>query len=279
MESHPFNYKAPTAVIAGEVFVNPGASVCRNTLLLLHGAGVPGDLTWRFVIQNLKGWDRILLVDLPGMGRSVFHDHDNPSLDDYLNPLLHLVDSEAEGDLSVGGYSLGGMLAMHISEQRTLSHLFLIEPAALLSDTPTDLEDRSEIYLALSRRLRADLDSPAPFKQFLDTVSPGRRNAEALDLLAIERLMSEGRGLAQGIRAAGLSLKAHAEHYCRWKTTIPGCSVVGGLTPAKVHERHRQLAEDCAQWSCHVAERADHSLIYTRPRVIANAINRVLECP
>ena len=54
---------------------------------------------------------------------------------------------------------------------------------------------------------------------------------------------------------------------------------MGGLTPAKVHERHRQLAEDCTQWSYHVAERADHSLIYTRPRIIANAINRVLECP
>ena len=37
-------------------------------LVLLHGAGLAGDLTWRLVVNYLTEWDEVLIPDLPGMG-------------------------------------------------------------------------------------------------------------------------------------------------------------------------------------------------------------------
>ena len=277
MESLPFKFTASTATLVGTELINPDVHIEQHVLLLLHGAGVAGDLTWRFVTQHLKGWRHILIPDLPGMGGSAFHSDQPPELESYLVPIKELIASRDVTELSVAGYSLGGMLAMHLSEQLQLSHLFLIEPAALLSPDADELLNRAEQYLDLSDRILADISSENPYRFFLDTVSPCRRKGDQADRLAVERLMKEGPGLAQGVRAAGISLRENAERYCQWNTSISGCSVVGGLTPDSVHERHRVLAEESLRWDCHVAQGADHSLIYTRPRIIANAMNQVLK--
>lgn len=277
MESHPFKFRASTATLVGTELINPDVQSEQQVLLLLHGAGVAGDLTWRFVTQHLKSWSHILIPDLPGVGGSTFNSDQSPELESYLTPIKELIASRSASELSVGGYSLGGMLAMHLSEQLELNHLFLIEPAALLSPDADELLNRADKYLELSERIFSDLHSEDSYRFFLDTVSPGRHKGDQADRLAVERLMKEGAGLAQGVRAAGLSLLENAERYCRWSTSISGCSVVGGLTPESVHERLRLLAGDSPHWLYHIAPGADHSLIYTRPRIIANAMNGVLQ--
>ena len=274
MENLRFKLDTTTATVQGIRLTSPERKIPKKSLLLLHGAGVAGDLTWRFVTQYLKGWDEILIPDLPGMGGSDFYDNPSPVISDYLDALLMLVREELSGELSIGGYSLGGMLAMHLSEKLALNHLFLIEPAALLSTDPDDLTDRAATYLHLASAVADNPQSEAPYLSFLDIVSPSRKKGSDADRMAVSRLMQCGSGLAEGVRAAGLSLKNNAEHYISWCTDIPGCSVVGGLTPDSVHKRHALLKQQSPEWEYSVAAGADHSLIYTRPRAIARAMNQ-----
>ncbi|MAQ99223.1 MAG: hypothetical protein CMI00_01660 [Oceanospirillaceae bacterium] len=273
MVSHRFELTTSTARVSG-LRLEPSSPLSPSgTLLLLHGAGVAGDLTWRFVTQYLKGWNEILIPDLPGMGHSDFLTTATPRLNDYLDVLRDLIAQTVSGPLSIGGYSLGGMLAMHLSEELPLQNLFLIEPAALLSVNEEDLLQRSQTYLQLADAVMSNPHADEPYLAFLDVVSPARKRHTDADKLAISRLKQRGSGLAEGVRAAGLSLSENARHYVYWRTDIPGCSVVGGLTAECVHQRHQQLGKDSADWHYSVAPAADHSLIYTRPRIIARAMN------
>ena len=80
-----------------------GSSKPRDSrsLLLLHGAGVAGELTWAFIINYLEHWDEILVPDLLGMGESYFDSADSQSfsIEDICNTLL-----------SLDRFRLGGLL-------------------------------------------------------------------------------------------------------------------------------------------------------------------------
>jgi hypothetical protein len=61
--------------------------------------------------------------------------------------------------------------------------------------------------------------------------------------------------------------------YAGWIAPWPGISFVGGLSHATMLGRHRLLAEQSADWQCHVVDNADHSLVFTKPRTIAKVMN------
>ena len=71
MEKHPLNFRSDHCDQHAVVLTNP-ASTTERRLVLLHGAGVAGELSWTYVANYLTGWREILIPDLAGMGRSRF---------------------------------------------------------------------------------------------------------------------------------------------------------------------------------------------------------------
>ena len=253
-----------------------GSSSGPRKLLLIHGAGVAGDLTWRFVINYLQGWDEIVVPDLPGMGVSDFVSSDAPALEDYLVALRGLLDHLAWSDFSIAGYSFGGLLAMHLSAEYSLRSLALVEPAALLSTDIQRLLCRGEEYLRLGNAIRHEPDNRRHYLEFLDIVSPARVADARQDALAVERMMARGSALADGVATVGSALLSGAERYAGWVAPARGCSLVGELSVAEMHERHEQLARLSSDWSFHSVSGGDHGLIYTRPRQVAQILNERL---
>jgi pimeloyl-ACP methyl ester carboxylesterase len=287
MERRHFNVTTLNAELSG-VLLSSNKTPDRNTscrrLLLIHGAGVAGELTWSFVANYLQNWDEILIPDLPSMGGSSFQPRINVGdyfnrgvgFELYIDSLHELLHCFKWDDFSLGGYSFGGLLALHLSEQFSLRSLALIEPAALLSVRVGDLIDRGRLYHDMGNKILSSPYSESEFLQFLNTVSPDRSSDEKMDALAIKRLMAKPLGLAHGVLAVGEALQAHAADYAVWAPSIPGCSFVGGLSGQSMKERHRLLASKSLEWQFHEIPESDHGLIYTRPRQIARLMDASL---
>jgi pimeloyl-ACP methyl ester carboxylesterase len=287
MERRHFNVTTLNAELSG-VLLSSNKTPDRNTscrrLLLIHGAGVAGELTWSFVANYLQNWDEILIPDLPSMGGSSFQPRINVGdyfnrgvgFELYIDSLHELLHCFKWDDFSLGGYSFGGLLALHLSEQFSLRSLALIEPAALLSVRVGDLIDRGRLYHDIGNKILSSPYSESEFLQFLNTVSPDRSSDEKMDALAIKRLMAKPLGLAHGVLAVGEALQAHAADYAVWAPIIPGCSFVGGLSGQSMIERHQLLASKSLEWQFHEIPESDHGLIYTRPRQIARLMDASL---
>lgn len=287
MERRHFNVTTLNAELSG-VLLSSNKTPDRNTscrrLLLIHGAGVAGELTWSFVANYLQNWDEILIPDLPSMGGSSFQPRINVGdyfnrgvgFELYIDSLHELLHCFKWDDFSLGGYSFGGLLALHLSEQFSLRSLALIEPAALLSVRVGDLIDRGRLYHDMGNKILSSPHSESEFLQFLNTVSPDRSSDEKMDALAIKRLMAKPLGLAHGVLAVGEALQAHAADYAVWAPIIPGCSFVGGLSGQSMIERHQLLASKSLEWQFHEIPESDHGLIYTRPRQIARLMDALL---
>ena len=287
MERHHFNVTTLNAELSGVLLSSSRApyrkTSCRR-LLLIHGAGVAGELTWGFVANYIQDWDEILIPDLPSMGGSAFHPQLNVGdcfnrgvgFELYIDSLHELLRCFKWNDFSLGGYSFGGLLALHLSEQYSLRSLALIEPAALLSAHVSDLIDRGRLYHDMGNEISSSPNSEYLFLQFLNTVSPDRSSDEKMDALAIKRLMAKPLGLAHGVLAVGEALQAHADDYAVWVPNMPGCSFVGGLSGQLMNERNRLLASMSLEWQFHEIPESDHGLIYTRPRQIARLMDASL---
>ena len=275
MESIHFECQLSNSLLRGEYLKSSIKKTEKSKrLLLLHGAGVAGDLTWRFILHNIYNyWDEILVPDLPGMGGSNFldHQHRHP-VEDYLKSIEDLIAEFNWDSFYLGGYSFGGLLSIHLAEYFPLEGLFLIEPAALLSRDKVDLKLCSDQYRNTAEMIYQTPDSLDAYMGFLNLVSSNRLKDEKKDRLAIRRMMSRGTGLADGLYAVSKSLENYLDYYQSWVPPVPGCSIVGSLTSQKMHDRNQGIANQNETWHYYSIDNADHSLVFAHPKSIAKAI-------
>lgn len=248
-------------------------------LMLLHGAGVGGELTWTFVAHYLKFWDEIYIPDLAGMGQSYFINTEHPELKDYSQQILELIEhlSLSLQDFDFAGYSFGGMVLEHLLKDKDFNGLvFLLEPAMLFSGECEQVLNKAKNYQQVADKLLLNGYDASAHRLFLDSVSPARQDA-TVDELTIKRLQDNPKGFAQSLQAITQALNDYCQYYTQWFSPWVGASFVGGLSWPAMHERHKQLAQQSDHWHFEVVANADHSLVFTRPRSIAKVMNLIAE--
>lgn len=304
MASHPFNVTTDSANFSGTLYSADVtiSEVDQPPLLLLHGAGVAGQLTWQYIVHFLQAERDVLVIDLPKMGDSYFLENLALSgfpaneavaegasgsllFDRYMTALIELYDALAVRlgwqSFDLVGYSFGGLLAMHLSERLPVRSLILIEPAALMSDDDVVLRRRSEDYQSIAEQLFADteiassqqdqskVDGDQALVRFLDIVSPQRQRS--LDDVAIKRLANERVGLSYGLNAVAQALISYSQEYVEWRSSLPGLAFVGGLSSEAMKARLSKLSEGSG-WQVFEVPSADHGLVYVKPKDIARAM-------
>ena len=304
MASHPFKVSTDSVSFSGTLYSTDVtiSEIKQPPLLLLHGAGVAGQLTWQYIVHFLQSERDVLVIDLPQMGDSYFLENlalsgcptnevaaeivsGSHLFDRYIDSVSELYDALKVKlgwqSFDLAGYSFGGLLAMHLSERLPVRSLILIEPAALMSDDEGVLRRRSEDYHSIAEQLFANteiassqqdqskVDSDQAFIRFLDIVSPQRQRS--LDDVAIKRLANEREGLSYGLTAVAQALESHSQEYVGWRSTMPGLAFVGGLSSEAMKARLSKLSED-PRWQVIEVPSADHGLVYVKPKDIARAM-------
>lgn len=264
--------------ITYRLYRHPNAQGSRR-LVLIHGAGVAGRDTWEMLQSFLTQWHEVLVPDLRGAGETHYLDgQEHPfTVQELMQDISQLVDQLAWWEFDLGGYSLGGLVAMLYKQAHPerVQKQFLLEPAALDRqdfDATVVLRER---YSDAAQHLRSS-DLEAGIRQFLDTISPNRKITEQTEKLTISRLGQRPEGFAyslDSVTAAIRSVDRDAMVAAQGDVT----SFIGGQSVDQMHLLHRSLAERLKNWHYFLVAGTDHSLPFQKPRQIARIMDAELQ--
>ncbi|MDO6681023.1 MULTISPECIES: alpha/beta fold hydrolase [unclassified Oceanobacter] len=274
MEKHPVNLRTTRVNQHALLLQSTSPSTSQaghRRLVLLHGAGIAGELTWTYVANYLDGWSEILIPDFAGMGKSSFIDCDKPTINDYAQQIEELLTALDWWDTDLVGYSFGGMVATELVKRHAFGLLYLLEPALLSGDDAAGLQDKEARYAALAQRFRQGDDGA--YRDFLDVVSPNRRRNPTADKVAMKRLQANRPGLSQALGAVSESLGRQQAYYLDWTSPLPGMSLVGELSAPEMKQRQLRLEQQSSDWIAQGVAGADHSLVFTHPKQVARLMN------
>jgi pimeloyl-ACP methyl ester carboxylesterase len=265
-------------------------------IVLLHGAGVAGELTWTYIANYLKHWDEVLVPDLLGMGESYFELSDQLAftIEDICHSLQGLLRHLEWHAFDLVGYSLGGLVALELNAEAKrelnnqstpdtiINSLCLIEPALFSDHSLASALDFRQLFLPLAANIKVEPHNDQHFLDFLDLVSPNRKRSAHVDKLAIQRLQLRPLGFAHALAA----VSHFADHLDEFKlqyliASIPkGLGIIGGLSHSGLllaqQKIQYQLKSQSKLWHIESLANADHSLVYVRPKTVANLINEYL---
>lgn len=279
-----FFLSLPNARIAYRLYENPQAESDR-ACLLLHGAGVAGEITYSPMMPYFTQWRWMLVPDLKGMGES-YHYHgeeDAVSIDELTGEVEALLAHVKWEDFDVVAYSLGGLVALNLNYQRSVqgkmkAKMALFEPASLDREDLSTLMDVRQKYRHASKLIRDTGDVELGVASFMDGVSPNRRKHPVAEATTQSRLAHRPFGFAYALDAVTDQVEIMANQPHIRQAMIDSSEQVFLFSGELSHEALRQhydlLSERNAAWQHKTMSACDHSLPFQKPRQLANHINK-----
>lgn len=252
------------------------SAATTRPLLLLHGAGVAGELTWKGVVAHLQPRSTILIPDLRGAGSTLSANgvEDPFTADQVVDDIIALLDEQEIEHFDVAGYSFGGLMTM-LLKQRLKERVIdttLLEPGLLERADIEEMRRMRAGYREAARSIR-ESNGEKGIDRFLALIAPHRSLNPRVEKLIISRLAYRPQGLANALDCvtnAIMSLDRDALIAAQQRVL----SIVGGNSPNTLRDYHKQLAKTQPQWQSVELTGTDHSLPFQKPRHIARLIDR-----
>ncbi|TBR42836.1 alpha/beta hydrolase [Marinomonas agarivorans] len=292
--------------LAYRLYENPAAEQGR-TLVLLHGAGVGGLLTWGDFMPHLQHWRRVVIPDLKGMGDSygLNRAETATSIAELSEDIVQLLVTLQLEDFDLVGYSLGGLVSLMVNahlkqeerkqkerKQETLppntatplklsspqvKKMALLEPAGLDRQALTDLIALRSRYKEAAHTIRATGDVEQGIAHFVDSVAPNRRKHPVAEATTQSRLAHRPLGFAYALDAVTDFVESHQQQVDIRTELLsaapPTLLFAGELSHALLQDYHGLLATSYEGWHSEVIKGTDHSLPFQKPRQIAKKLN------
>jgi len=250
-------------------------------LLLLHGGGVAGKITWGGILPHLARWNEILVPDLRGTGKTHYPDHHdhNFEAEEVVADVVALLDHLGWGSFDLGGYSYGGLVAMLLKAASTAAvgkvcddRTYLLEPALLGKISDDEAIVSRELMLHAAKRLRHVEHVGEGLELFLDAVAPNRKRGSINEEIVRARLSHRPAGLACVIECVShASKRLDRPALIAAQTNVS--SFIGERTHRETWELCQKIAANRSDWVCHLIQDADHALPFQKPEIIAELMN------
>ncbi|MDP2879036.1 MAG: alpha/beta hydrolase [Sulfuricella sp.] len=245
-------------------------------LLLLHGGGVAGRITWGGILPHLKHWNEILVPDLRGTGKTRYPDHKEHGFEaeEVVGDITALLDHLAWNKFDLGGYSYGGLIAMLLKTARpaAVENTYLLEPSLLGKMNDEESIRSHELILHAAKRLRELENVGEGLELFLDAVAPNRSRGSKNEEIIRERLSHRPVGLACTIECVSHAAK-RLDRAALIASQANVSSFIGGRSHPAVYQLCQKIAEGRNDWACHLIPNADHALPFQKPEIIAELMN------
>lgn len=251
-------------------------------LLLLHGGGVAGRITWGGILPHLRHWNEILVPDLRGTGKTRYPDHKEHGFEaeEVVADLAALLDRLAWDEFDLGGYSYGGLIAMLLKVARpaAVEHAYLLEPALLGKMNDEESIHSHELILHAAKRLRKLENVGEGLELFLDAVAPNRSRGSKNEEIIRERLSHRPAGLACAVECVSRAAK-RLDRQQLIEAQANVSSFIGSRSHPAVYQLCQEIAAIRNDWACHLIQGADHALPFQKPEIIAELMNGDLNKP
>lgn len=123
----------PDPVFGGRVWVTVAGPADAPPVVLVHGSGTDASDSWHPILPALAREHRVVLVDLPGFGRSSGGNHLYTPFR-YAKALRQVVERHTDGPISLVGHSMGGAVAVTYAALRAseISRLVVLDVVGVL---------------------------------------------------------------------------------------------------------------------------------------------------
>lgn len=252
------------------------ASAGSRPLLMLHGAGVAGALTWGPLCAYLERRSLIVIPDLRGAGESRFPSGEEApfELDQVVDDVIALLDAQALDCVDVAGYSFGGLVAMRLKQRQPerVANTLLLEPALLERADHAMMVRVREGYAVAAEEIRAAPTPEAGITRFLDLISPHRSRNPRVERMTVGRLAQRHLGFANALDCVTRAVRT-LDRAALLAAQRNVTSVVGGKSLEAMKRYHAELAAGRADWNYLELPGTDHSLPFQKPRRLAALID------
>ncbi|WP_460755061.1 alpha/beta fold hydrolase [Marinomonas epiphytica] len=281
--SDVFFLSLPQVRMAYRLYENPKATTDRCALLL-HGAGVAGEITYSPMLPYLETWRWLLVPDLKGMGESFFPDAQEApvSISELSDEVAELLAHLEWQDFDMIAYSLGGLVALDLNAKRVAQglgaiNMALMEPASLEREDITELMSVRLKYREASRLIRETGDVELGVAQFMDGVSPNRRKHPVAESTTQSRLAHRAFGFAYALDAVTDFVEQMLNEGDQRAYLVAQAPKVlllsGALSHTGLKDHYEVLSKANTAWQHVSLSACDHSLPFQKPRQIAKHIN------
>jgi 2-succinyl-6-hydroxy-2,4-cyclohexadiene-1-carboxylate synthase len=235
-----------------------------RTLVLLHGFTNTG-ASWEPVAAALRERYRPVAPDIRGHGAA--SDVSPVSLAGVIEDVAALA-----GEMEVGGYSMGGRLALHVALALPgrVRRLILIGASPGLAD-PAERAERRAADEALAAEVE-DMTIEAFARRWAQTPVLAGQPPEVLAAVDAQRLRNTPRGLAAALR--GLGTGALPSLWDRLGELAIPVELVVGERDAKFRAVAAEMAGALPDARVHVVAGAGHAVHLEAPAAVAEIIAR-----
>lgn len=248
--------------------------------LMLHGAGVAGELTYGPMLEYLTHWRWVLIPDLNGMGESFYHGpSEGPlTIESLSGDIQSLLADLNWYEFDIIGYSLGGLVALYLNAKLSTGHrpshkLALMEPASLERECVETLAEVRQRYRLASQTIRETGDVELGIAHFMEGVSPNRRKHPVAEATTQSRLAHRPLGFSYALDAVTDWVEKVSTNVSLRDDLLNAAGQVYLLSGELSHELLRQhydvLAARSEGWQHTSLSGCDHSLPFQKPRQIA----------
>lgn len=146
-------------VFGSEIYLERSGDPDDPSVLLVHGLGSDASQDWYRVADRLAERYYVVVLDLPGFGRSPAPQSGKLTPENYARLLDWLIDRESLTDVRLVGHSMGGAIALYYASQHAnqLHNLTLISAAGILH--------KAAYVKELTERSFKLPELPAPFER------------------------------------------------------------------------------------------------------------------
>ncbi|WP_158772797.1 alpha/beta fold hydrolase [Cobetia sp. L2A1] len=249
-------------------------------LLMLHGAGVAGTLTWSPLVGHLRAHDELIIPDLRGMGETMAPEGGEPSftLEQVVDDVMALLETQRITHFDLLGYSFGGLVAMKLAQRLRherpevrIGNISLLEPALLERECHSTMLKVREGYAEAARAMREAASPETGITTFLDLISPHRTRNPRAERMMVARLAHRHLGFANALDCVTHAVREIDREALLADVLAVGGevrSMVGGKSPDTLREYHDLLARRHSGWQSLEIPGTDHSLPFQKPRRI-----------
>lgn len=243
-------------------------------VVLIHGWGMHAAY-WQTMVDVLEGDYRVHCIDLPGHGKSEYHNEQ--SIYNFVARLVQTIDSVSGRAVHLIGWSLGGLL----SQQLTLQHPDRIKSLVLIASSPCFVQKhgwpnamKASVLNGFAESLSRDYVST--LNRFLALQVWGSENQKQALRELKEQLFSRGEPEQQALNI-GLSLLRGTDLHRDIAAIDKAVMLIGGERDTLVpQDALAATARRLSQASVHIIKGAGHAPFMSHPAEVAELIKAFL---
>lgn len=242
----------------------PYNGIIENPIVFIHGFLESHTIWYHLPLSELKR--PVLLVDVPGFGKSNLFDDNIPSVRYFADELALLLGSYNICQCDLVGHSMGGYVGLELLQLSDSIQKLVLLNSNFWADSDLKKTDRTRVADILLKNKNL----------FVSEVIPNLFLYPEKHQNTIEKLISEAKsGTAEWYAYASLAMRERADFTEFLKKNPTRVEIIQGGKDVLISVE--QMQEKCNGWkNIHIISESGHMSLFEQPKEVISVLNHFL---